>query len=260
MTLQLGEKRMGSGNFGHWRNSTQGQILFRLMWKGPISTSRQMILAKTAEEKRLSVFLISIGGKTYGLLRNLLAPTLPKDKSLALVIAVLEKHFDPKPAVIAERFKFHKRDQLPGESLADYIAELRRLKTHCAFGEYLEGALWDRLVCGLHSEEAQRRLLATKNLTLSEAVETALSMEAAEKDSKALQGSRDSSIKQISKAQRQTNWKQSRPCYQCGKANHHPSQCRFIGAACRACGKTGHIAAVCNTGKDNKTSSTKYQI
>ena len=57
-------------------------------------------------------------------------------------------------------------------------------------------------------------------------------MEAAEKDSKPLQGSKDFSIKQISKAQRQTNWKQSQSCYQCWKANHHPSQCCFIGTAC----------------------------
>lgn len=68
-------------------------------------------------------------------LRNLLTHTLSKDKSLAWVIVVLEKHFDPKPAVIAEQFKFHKRDQLPGESLADYIAELHRLTTHCVFEE-----------------------------------------------------------------------------------------------------------------------------
>ena len=210
-----------------------------------------------SEEKQLPVFLSSIGGKTYGLLRNLLAPTLPKDKPLDEVIAVLKKHFDPKPAVIAERFKFHKRDQLPGESLADYIAELRRLATHCEFGEYLNDALRDRLVCGLHAEVTQRRLLTIKNLTLQEAIETALSMEAAEKDSKALQGSKDSNIRQVSKIPTQTNWRQSRPCYRCGKANHHPSKCRFIGATCRTCGKTGHIAAVCNTGKGNKANPTK---
>ena len=54
---------------------------------------------------------------TYELLQNLFAPTLPKDKSLAEVIAALEKYFaiDSKPGMIAEKFKFHKRGQLPGE-------------------------------------------------------------------------------------------------------------------------------------------------
>ena len=60
--------------------------------------------------------------------------------------------------------------QLPGESLADHIAELRRLVTHCEFGEYLDDALRDQLVCGLHAEGTQRRLLTIKNLTLQEAM------------------------------------------------------------------------------------------
>ena len=52
---------------------------------------------------------------TYELSQNLLAPTLPKNKLLAEVMTVLGKYFDSKPAMIAEKFKFHKRDQLPGE-------------------------------------------------------------------------------------------------------------------------------------------------
>ena len=70
--------------------------------------------------------------KTYDLLRSLVAPDQPKDKSLAdIIIAVLQEHFDPKPATIAERFQFHRRDQLPGESVADYVAELHHLSTNC---------------------------------------------------------------------------------------------------------------------------------
>ena len=64
--------------------------------------------------------------------------------------------------MIAEQFKFHKREQLPGESLADYIAELHRLATHCEVEGYVDDALRDRLVCGLHSEGTQRRLLTVK--------------------------------------------------------------------------------------------------
>ena len=90
-----------------------------------------------SEDKQLPVFLISIGGKNHELPRNLVAPELPKDKFLKQVIAVLEGHFNPKSAVTAEHFKFHKREQLLGETIAEYKAELRCLTTYCNFGGYL---------------------------------------------------------------------------------------------------------------------------
>ena len=76
---------------------------------------------------QLPVFLSSICGKNYELLCNLMAPELPKDKSLEQLIAMLEGHFNPKPAVIAEHFKFHKREQIPSETIAEFMAELHRL-------------------------------------------------------------------------------------------------------------------------------------
>lgn len=36
----------------------------------------------------------------------------------------LERHFEQKPLVIAERFCFHHRGQSPGESVANFDAEL----------------------------------------------------------------------------------------------------------------------------------------
>ena len=50
-----------------------------------------------SEDKQLPVFLSSIGGKNYELLRNLMVPELPKDKSLEQVIAVLEGTSIPNP-------------------------------------------------------------------------------------------------------------------------------------------------------------------
>ena len=100
-----------------------------------------------------SIFLSVVGGNTYGLLRNLLAPASPKDKSFKEIVDTLKAHFEPKPLVIAERFHFHRwnQNQNSGESVAMYVAELRRLATHCVFEAYLEEALRDRLVCGLRS-------------------------------------------------------------------------------------------------------------
>ena len=85
----------------------------------------------SVEEKQSAVFLSVIGGKTYVLLRNLVAPDLPQDKTLPDIISALHNHFEPKPLVIVQRFHFHRRNQLPNESVAEYVAELRLLSTQC---------------------------------------------------------------------------------------------------------------------------------
>ena len=109
--------------------------------------------------KQIPILLSSIGSSTYTLFSDLLAPDAPKDKSLEEITAALKKHFEPKRVVIAERFHFHKRNQAIGESTADYDAALRRLATHCKFGNYLEDALRNRFVCGIRNEAIQQRLL-----------------------------------------------------------------------------------------------------
>ena len=137
---------------------------------------------KVADAKQVPVLLSAIGGKTYALLSDLLAPEKPATKTFAQLKDVLIKHFEPKPVVIAERFQFHRRIQMPGETITEFVAELRRLAVHCEFGAYLSESLRDRLVCGLSNEAVQRRLLSEEDLTLTKAIELALSLEAAEKN------------------------------------------------------------------------------
>ena len=104
------------------------------------------------DDKKVPVFLSVVGSKTYSVLRNLVAPTLPQEKTLAQLVVILKSHFEPKPVIIAERFHFDKHSQAMGESIMEYLAELRCLSAHCSFGDHLEETLRDRLVCGLRSE------------------------------------------------------------------------------------------------------------
>ena len=89
------------------------------------------------EEKRVPVFLTIVGKSTYALLRNLLQPSLPKDKMFKDITEILKKHYQPALSVIAERFQFHKRTQKEEESVAEYVAELNRLITGIDDQEHL---------------------------------------------------------------------------------------------------------------------------
>ena len=86
-----------------------------------------------AAGKQVPVLLSAIGPKIYSLLRSLTSPALPHKKSFDELATILQSHFQPKPLLIAERLHFHCRDQAADESIAEYVAELRRLSTNCEF-------------------------------------------------------------------------------------------------------------------------------
>ena len=88
--------------------------------------------------------------------------------------------------MIVERFRFNTRTRQQGESVANFIAELRHLTRYCEFGGALNDMLRDRLVCGIENSHIQRRLLAEPNLTLHKAVEISLAMESADRNAKDL--------------------------------------------------------------------------
>ena len=93
-------------------------------------------------KKVMATFLTAVGAKTHELLKGIVAAAKPSELKLEEVVEHLNKHYDPKPLVIAERFKFHKRNQQADESLAEYCAAFqsrrhlerknqRYKQTHC---------------------------------------------------------------------------------------------------------------------------------
>ena len=105
-------------------------------------------------ERKVAVFLTLIGGQTYKLLRSLLAPELPATKKYEELTEKLAGHLAPKPLAIAS-YGNGIREKL-GESVARYLAELRRLAEHCEFGDKLDDQLRDQFVSGLRSVATQK--------------------------------------------------------------------------------------------------------
>ena len=83
-------------------------------------------------DKRKAVFLASVETSTYTLLKNSVRPRKPQELTLADFVELLRKYYQPRVVVIAERFRFYKRHQRDSESIAVYLAELRRLAKECA--------------------------------------------------------------------------------------------------------------------------------
>ena len=113
--------------------------------------------------------------------------------------------------------------------------------------------LRDRLVCGVNHNTIQRKFLAETDLTYEKAYTLAQAIEASERDTLDLKGSKNSSAPLLprpgvnySRAFKHSKGKiptkRGNPtCYRCGGPHLAPA-CKFINSECKFCKKKGHIA------------------
>ena len=115
------------------------------------------------------------GATTYQLIRNLVAPAKPVDKSFRELVTLVKDHHTPPPppSVTVQRFNFNSCSQKDDETVAQFVAELQRLLEHCAFQDKLDNMLRDCLVCGIKDSRVQRCLLSETDLTFKKAFELA---------------------------------------------------------------------------------------
>ena len=208
----------------------------------------QLFVAANAidDDKLVPTLLTVVGSAHYSLIRGLVAPELPKNKTYDELVDLLKKHYDPEPIIIAERFHFYQRSQKANESIANYLANLRRLASRCEFGDFLADALRDRLVCGMSNCNIQKVLLTKAKLTLEKAVEVSQGMEAAAEKAKELtDGRRPNPVLNVHTPVRPAG--SGGTCSRCGRSNHDKRECKFRNATCHKCGKVGHLAPACRS-------------
>ena len=186
---------------------------------------------------------------------------MPHEKSYEDPKAVLLVHFRPKPLLTAERFRFYQRNQATGESIHDFLADLRRLAITCEFEDFLDQALRDRFVCGLRAEGMQKRLLTEPDLNIAQALELARSIEAAAsetkgcKDPSSIAGANVGGAAAVSSGRNSSGTSPSGGsyCYRCRRYDHEGRTCKYRQAKCHLCGKIGHISPVCRRGPTKET-------
>ena len=211
-------------------------------WTSYTERLEQYFVANNEGEDKQRATLLSVcGSQTYLLLKSLLAPVKPAEKSYEERVQILKDHYQPKPTVIVERFNFHSRYRKQEETVANFVAELRKLAGHCQFGDSLSDMLRDRLVCGINDKRIQRRLLAEPDLTFKRAFELAQGLEIAVRNLLDLETPQRSEVVNVMKT-RGTDYS----CYHCG-GKHRATDCRFKQLICYNCHKQGHLARVCKS-------------
>ena len=222
--------------------------------------------------KQRAVLLSCCGPSTFRLMRSIVLPTPLTDFSFKELVAKMKAHREPKPSVIVQRYQFNSRQRATSETVAEYVAALRKLAEHCNFGNALDEMLRDRLVCGIANPTVQKRLLAEPELTLTKAVTIAQAVELAERGSKEIQSVKDppKDIHRFSQVPTSKN-SSGRPrdivkdksspafCYRCG-GKHNQLTCRFKSEVCHYCHKRGHIAKVCKTKLAQSAPSNKAPV
>ena len=225
------------------------------------------------DRAKVDVFLSVVGPKTYKLLKSLIAPTLPSDKTIGELYQTLKWHVQPTDSVISRRARFYTRKQKDTESVTNFVAELKLLAAECEFDTFLDQALRDIFAIGIGDRETQRKLREAKQLTFAKAVEIALTRESISRE---LSGTSDkvaaggmhalghSSSGQVQqprpacskrgrgggryggsrRGQQQSGASTGAcKCYRCGQ-NHHASTCKFRQYKCQGCHKKGHLKSM----------------
>lgn len=192
-----------------------------------------------ADDIKLPTLIAMMGEQAYELLSTLASPKKPSKLTYEEAVKLLESHLQPKPSVLAERFRFRQRRQLSTETISEYVAELKKMARYCEFKKTLEENLRDQFVCGLRNETIRQRLFAEDDLEYSKAVVLASNLEAAERDAGA--------VEKVQEQERTDNINKLsiKACTACGDDKHRTWDCRYKDFQCSYCGKVGHLRRVC---------------
>ena len=137
-------------------------------WVSYIERLEQFFTATdvATNEKKRAILLSGFGPYAYRLIQSLVLPAKPGNKSFDELVKLMKEHQIPPPNPVLERFKFHTRSSQQGESMADFVASLRRISEHCL---------------------QKISLAKTPPPTFKVAIAMAQAMESADKDTKDLQ-------------------------------------------------------------------------
>ncbi|KAG8135178.1 hypothetical protein E2320_008221 [Naja naja] len=139
-------------------------------------------LQDATEQRKRALFLGYCGKHLYKTARTLAAPKDVETMEWKELQKMLDEHYAPAALSLPHQLDFYRREQKPGETINDYLTNLRDIAAGCEF-ENVKITLRDRIVVGMRDLRLQRKLITKKSISLKEVMEEARAAEILEKPS-----------------------------------------------------------------------------
>ena len=152
---------------------------------------------------------------------------------------------------------FNTRIQQPGETIDQYVTDLRNKSKTCEFGDLTERLIKDRVVCGVASDKTRSRLLKHADLTLATALDICRADEATASQMKSMSSAAACAVTPTDEAEvillRMKRNKPPKPgkqqeCGYCGGTRRPYQKCPAHGAECLKCGQQNNFGRICQSG------------
>ena len=233
---------------GNWRK-------FKRLWD-----SYEIVTNQKEEQTtyRTAVFLSCIGLDALDIYEGLSFESEVERNDIDTVLKKFEEYCVGSTNETYEAFKFNCRHQAAGESIEEFVADLRRLIKTCNYGPLENRLLRDKIVLGVRDETLRSKLLEVRQLTLTGCIDVCRAHETSQHQT--MQMTRKTQDMQEVQAFRErksakTGMKEHRSetgmrCGYCG--GRHPrakEKCPAFGKICNACGARNHFATCCKTQK-----------
>ena len=128
-------------------------------------------LSDKGDNVRGSTFLHIIGQEALDVYNTFTWANAGDKVKVDIVSEKFKNYCSPQKNLTFERHIFNTRSQQQGESIDQYVTDLRKISSDCEFADLRDGLIRDRIVCGVRDDGIRARLLREGDLTLQKALD-----------------------------------------------------------------------------------------
>jgi len=158
-------------------------------------------------------------------------------KKLSVLVEKFKEYCTTRRNVTSERHVFNTRRQQPGETIDQYVTDLKKQAKSGEFGDLNDSLIKDRVVCGILSDKTRARLLKQPDLTLAKAIDMCWADETTLTHMKSMGATNTSKPETQPVSDEDLDVKALKnkcihPCGHCGNQHGRQQTCPASGATC----------------------------